>query len=536
MTATWSAVLVLGALVGAASGQARKDSVGPRPPDELKKEPDAKAVVGPVEPSSEPPLTTAQIITLLKAGASSDQIIRDIRAGNGRYRITDDQMQLLKAAGASAALLGLLTAERADPLTVDEAIAIAKMPITDAEREKMIRYRPLGFPLDDFAVMRRLAAADAGNMLLILKRRATALGKRPDPGGPGVQAVDPLNPSVVVRDFTYEVGPNHTVLFTFTLENQLSYGVRALRLKAEYVTRFQGGNPIAPVEESEDLGELEPFERRRWRQVRLHKSDAPLQFVNVRLHVRWERDDSPPKRYTRYTMRDVDRAVGIYDPAGFLDVVPAPEWTHRFTLINRGRFAVNDVAVLLRIYDANDRPIWYHEHTLAGTVNPGEVRRESINSVSLAGLWDRERKKWAGPEPAKADLVLLRALPAEPADPTAPRALDTVAGLEVAQPECSWLGAENPAGVLHFFNFTVVNRQATPVKDVVLLVRFRDAAGVPVNYESVVVLPGIVRGNEARRFRRIVENKHLGLIIEGDRAAAMEIAVLSATPVRNPQP
>jgi hypothetical protein len=512
-------------------GQA-KDTVGPRPPDELKKGAGGKGEADPVEPSGEPPLTVAQIVTLLKAGAPIEQLARDIRAAGGRYRIGEEHMAQLKAAGAPPSILQLLTVERAEPLSVEEAIAIGKMPISDAEREKLIRYRPLGFPLDDFAVMRRLATSDAGNILLMLKRRRDA-GKKAEPAGlPTARAEEPANPAVVIRDHTFEVGAGNTVMFTFTLENQLAHGVKNLRIRAEYLTKFQAEKRVSPVEESDDLGALEPFERRRWRSVRLHRGDAPLQFLDVKLNIRWDRDDAPPKRYAKFTMRDVDRAVGIYDPVGFLDIQPGPEWQHRFTLINRGRFAVKDVSVLLRIYDASDRPIWYHEHAVAGVLNPGDIRRESTGAVSLSGLWDRDRRppRWLGPEPAKADLVLLRAVPAD--EPDGPRTLDTVVGLDVLQAQCSWIGAENPAAELHFFNFTVVNRHPFPVKDVVLLARFRDGAGVPVNYESVIVVPGVVRAHEARRFRRMTENRHLGLITESDRAGAFEISVLSATPAK----
>jgi len=315
--------------------------------------------------------------------------------------------------------------------------------------------------------------------------------------------------------------------------------VKGLRVRTDYKAKVRGEVRSISIEESADLGELEPYERRRWRAVRLHRNPVPVNAImsELTVSVTWVRDDTPARKFGRFTLRDVERALLIGDQVSFLDTDPVPEWHHRFTLVNRGAFPITDLTLLLRIFNEEGRVLWYHEHTVPVALAPGAVLRDRIETVNLSSpsLWNRVKKEWVKAElkPTKAELVVLRGVPGElPGDIDSPRALDVLAELEVLHGVCSWIGAANPAATVRYVNFTVVNPHAFALRDLVVLVRFRDAAGVPLNYEAVLKVPGTVGPREARHFERIIPEKFAGYITEGDRAASAAFLMISATPAR----
>lgn len=501
---------------------------------------------GPPRPPAQS-LTVEQIAALLRTGAPREQITRRVGEGPGGYRLTDEQYNALKAAGAPPELLDLLTGEKSDPITETEVVELAKRSTTDGEKARLVRHRRLAFALTDDAKFRLLTAASDKDftrnmeaLLLILARKAGPGGRVVEPavGEPGAE---PLNPGVVVRDWTFEIVESGIVQYTFTLENQLPHGVRNLRVQTTYMARFS--NVLRPIlkEDSADLGELEAFERRRFSKVRLHRSRQPGNFADIRFDVFWEKDEREPTRFVRHSPRDVERALRIGNQVWFVETSPFPEMHHRFTLINQGGFAIRDAQLLLKVVDAAGRPLWYHEHSVGKTLMPGDVVRGEIGSVPLGKLWDRSTGAWADVpgepgrklEPAGAELVLIRGFPVPVRDPEAAGTLGTVALLEVVpeQSFCSWIDGPRKPGGLQFFHFTVVNRNPHPVKDVTLLVWFRDQRNRPVNYEVYVTLPGVIQPMQARRFERVFpDGRYHGLITEGDRAASYSAAVLSAVP------
>jgi hypothetical protein len=163
------------------------------------------------------------------------------------------------------------------------------------------------------------------------------------------------------------------------------------------------------------------------------------------------------------------------------------------------------------------------------------IVREQIEGVVLSRLWNRTEKKWDRFVPAKAEVVMIRGTPeAAPPGPDGPRMLDVTLPLRGLHPYCSWIGqgGANTPGQLHYFNLTLMNPQDFPVRDVVIMVRFKDDRGRPLNYEAFLTVPGPVKAGEARRFERLVPTREFGLITEGDRAASYDLVILSAAPAK----
>jgi hypothetical protein len=149
-------------------------------------------------PQSDKPLSSSQIMELVKAGMGSEELAKHIAELGIDFEPSEDYLEALKKAGAGDAVIRSLRNGRPKPLTREQLLQLLAGGVPSHRAAALVKQHGIDFPIDD-AYLQTLRVAGADDEVIAAVRAASA---------------------AVVADLFVETSPHAAVYLDDRLEGQ----------------------------------------------------------------------------------------------------------------------------------------------------------------------------------------------------------------------------------------------------------------------------------------------------------------------------
>jgi formylglycine-generating enzyme required for sulfatase activity len=137
------------------------------------------AIVQPATPQQTPePLSKNQVMTLVKAGMETPDLVKLIHEHGIDFDLTDDYLQALGKAGAQEPVIQALRAARPKPLTQEQVLELVAGHVPSERAAMLVKQHDIDFlPDEEYLKTLRLAGADDTLIAAVREASAAATGE-----------------------------------------------------------------------------------------------------------------------------------------------------------------------------------------------------------------------------------------------------------------------------------------------------------------------------------------------------------------------